>query len=41
MRAILIPHSDIPAEQAGPVAGEPDAVVQRLGEVLDVVDRWC
>lgn len=40
MRAILIPHSDIPDDQRGPVEGTPDAVVTRLGEVLDHVDRW-
>ena len=40
MRAILVPHSAIPAHQHGPVSGEPDAVVQRLGEVLGVVDSW-
>jgi putative hydrolase of the HAD superfamily len=40
MRAILVPHSDIPDYQLGPVEGEPDAVVQRLGDVLGHVDRW-
>ena len=40
MRAILIPHSDIPIEQRGPVEGEADAVVQRLGDVLAHVDAW-
>ncbi len=40
MRAILVPHSEIPHDQVGPVEGEPDAVVQRLGEVLAHVDRW-
>jgi putative hydrolase of the HAD superfamily len=40
MRAILVPHSDIPDDQRGPVEGEPDAIVHRLIEVLDHVDRW-
>lgn len=40
MRAVLVPHSVIPAHQHGPVLGEPDAVVQRLGDLLDVVDAW-
>jgi putative hydrolase of the HAD superfamily len=40
MRAILVPHSDIPDYQLGPVEGEPDAVVERLGDVLTHVDRW-
>ena len=34
------PHSDIPDYQRGPVEGEPNAVVQRLGDVLGHVDRW-
>jgi putative hydrolase of the HAD superfamily len=40
MRTILVPHSVIPASQLGDVEGEPDAVVQRLGDVLDVVEGW-
>jgi putative hydrolase of the HAD superfamily len=40
MRTILIPHSDIPATQHGPVTGEPDAIVERLADVLTVVDGW-
>ncbi len=40
MRAILVPHSAIPDDQRGPVDGTPDAVVHRLAEVLDHVERW-
>jgi putative hydrolase of the HAD superfamily len=40
MRAVLVPHSAIPETQKGHVEGEPDAVVQRLADVLDVVDAW-
>jgi putative hydrolase of the HAD superfamily len=40
MRAILVPHSDIPPHQQVPVDVVPDAVVQRVGDVLDVVRRW-
>ena len=40
MRAVLLPHSEIPAYQEGPVRGEPDAVVTRLAEVLSLVDSW-
>ena len=29
MRAIHVPHSEIPAEQVGHTEGEPDAVVHR------------
>jgi putative hydrolase of the HAD superfamily len=40
MRAVLVPHSDIPEVQRGPVDGEPDAVISRLGELLPVIDAW-
>ncbi|WP_244932320.1 HAD family hydrolase [Nocardioides sp. W7] len=40
LRAIHVPHSTIPTDQLGHTEGEPDAVVHRLGEVLDVVRRW-
>jgi len=40
LRAILVPHSAIPPEQHGPVTGQPDAVVQRLADVLAVIDAW-
>jgi putative hydrolase of the HAD superfamily len=40
MRTILVPHSDIPPEQVGHSVGEPDAVVHRLAEVLEVVRSW-
>lgn len=40
MRAIHIPHSTIPASQRGHTEGEPDAVVERLAEIHQVVSRW-
>jgi putative hydrolase of the HAD superfamily len=40
MRAVLVPHSDIPAVQLVPVDGEPDAVIQRLADLLPLVDDW-
>ncbi len=40
MRTIHIPHSAIPEHQRGHTEGVPDAVVQRLGEITDVLDRW-
>lgn len=40
LRAVFVPHSAIPEHQRGHTEGEPDAVVARLGEVLDVVDAW-
>lgn len=41
MRAVLVPHSTIPAAQLGPVSGVPDAVVHRLADLRTVVDAWC
>ena len=40
MRTIHVPHSDIPSTQVGHSVGEPDAVVERLGHVYDVVHAW-
>jgi putative hydrolase of the HAD superfamily len=40
MRAVLVPHSEIPDFQLGPVEGEPDAVLQRLSDLLPLVDGW-
>jgi putative hydrolase of the HAD superfamily len=40
MRAVHVPHSDIPDYQRGLSEGEPDAVVQRLLDLLGVVDEW-
>lgn len=40
MRAVHVPHSTIPAHQNGHTNGDPDAVIERLAELLPVVDRW-
>ena len=40
MRAVLVPHSDIPPEQLVEVDATPDAVVQRLSELPAVLDQW-
>jgi putative hydrolase of the HAD superfamily len=40
LRAVLVPHSDIPVEQRVPVDVRPDAVIERLIDLLPVVDRW-
>jgi putative hydrolase of the HAD superfamily len=40
MRTVLVPHSDIPQWQVGHSLGEPDAVVDRLAHVYDVVASW-
>ncbi len=41
MRAVHVPHSDIPAEQVGHSEGTPDAVAHRLADVLHIVDGLC
>lgn len=40
MRAVLVPHSDIPPVQRGHTEGTPDAVVHRLSELVAVIDSW-
>jgi putative hydrolase of the HAD superfamily len=40
LRAVLIPHSDIPADQQVPVDVTPDGVAHRLLDVLTLVDTW-
>lgn len=40
MRAVLVPHSAIPEDQKGSVEGDPDAVVDRLADLLSIVDGW-
>ena len=40
MRPVLLPHSRIPDVQRGHTDGEPDAVIERLSDVLALVDSW-
>lgn len=40
MRAILVPHSDIPAEQRVEVDTAPDAVAHSLAEIAGIVAGW-
>jgi len=40
MRAIWIPHSDIPAAQRVEVTAMPDGHAHQLLDVLDIVDAW-
>jgi putative hydrolase of the HAD superfamily len=40
LRAVYLPHSTIPPEQVGHSEGDPDAVVQRLGELPELVKNW-
>lgn len=40
MRAVHVPHSLIPPEQFGHTEGTPDAVVNSLAELPNVVRRW-
>lgn len=41
MKAIHVPHSEIPTAQLVDLPVTPDAVVDRLGEVLQIVDGWA
>ncbi|WP_345893768.1 HAD family hydrolase [Nocardioides sp. TF02-7] len=40
MRAIHVPHSDIPTEQLGHTHGVPDAVAHRLAEIPSLIEPW-
>ncbi|KGN40494.1 HAD family hydrolase [Knoellia aerolata] len=40
MRAIWVPHSDIPVDQQVDVDVTPDAVAHELLDILDIVDAW-
>ena len=40
MRAVLVPHSVIPAWQTTGVEGSPDAIIDNLGELTGHLDRW-
>jgi putative hydrolase of the HAD superfamily len=40
LRAVHLPHSTIPPEQVGHTEGDPDAVIHRLGELLELVKTW-
>jgi putative hydrolase of the HAD superfamily len=40
MRAVWVPHSVLPVGQQVDVDVTPDAVVEHIGEVLDLVRRW-
>ncbi|HEX2417322.1 MAG TPA: HAD family hydrolase [Micromonosporaceae bacterium] len=40
MRAVLVPHSTIPAQQRGHTDGAPDAVIARLADLIPLLDAW-
>ena len=40
MRAVLVPHSDIPAHQQVPVDVTPDGVLRRLAELPELIADW-
>jgi HAD superfamily hydrolase (TIGR01549 family) len=40
MRAVLVPHSDIPPEQQVPVDVHPDAVLHRLADLPGLLAGW-
>jgi putative hydrolase of the HAD superfamily len=41
LRAIHVPHSDIPPEQVGHTQGEPDAVAHELREIPAIIAEMC
>lgn len=40
MRAVLVPHSDIPAVQQVPVDVRPDGVIHRLIDLPELLADW-
>lgn len=40
MRAVHVPHSEIPEQQRGHTEGVPDAVVHRIADLLAIIDGW-
>ena len=40
MRAVLVPHSEIPPSQQVPVDVTPDAVIQRLADLPGLLADW-
>jgi putative hydrolase of the HAD superfamily len=40
MRAVFVPHSTIPAAQQVPVDVHPDAVLQRLTDLPELIADW-
>jgi putative hydrolase of the HAD superfamily len=40
MRAVLVPHSDVPDWQRGHTEGTPDAVIERLADLKAVIEAW-
>lgn len=40
LKAIHIPHSDIPVEQIGHTEGVPDATAHELSEIPGIVSSW-
>lgn len=40
MRAVWVPHSDVPTDQQVAVEAEPDAVAHELLDVLRIVEEW-
>jgi len=40
MKAVHVPHSDVPRQQVGHTEGEPDVVVDRLADVPMAIAHW-
>jgi putative hydrolase of the HAD superfamily len=41
LKAIHLPHSNIPVEQVGHTEGEPDAVIHSLDDIPEIVRSWA
>jgi putative hydrolase of the HAD superfamily len=37
---VYIPHSNLPEHEIGHTAGEPDAVIHSLADLLPLIDSW-
>ncbi len=40
LRAVHVPHSDIPADQVGHTEGEPEAVAHRLSDIPAILESF-
>jgi FMN hydrolase / 5-amino-6-(5-phospho-D-ribitylamino)uracil phosphatase len=38
--AVFVPHSEIPASQQMPVDVSPDAIIDRLSDLVAHIDSW-
>ena len=41
MKGVWIPHSNIPAAQSTDLGITPDATIQKLSELISVIENWA